>query len=115
MDRFSLDSRDIDQRKRFIVDTRTRIQSIRRAIDHPNTHEKMEQDKRKVSLQLNQMLFSLDTLYTVNTSRLKVVVQALILSGASGAAQDLRGNLIIDDEKNEQQVCKLFASIGASQ
>jgi len=75
MDRFSLDSRDIDQRKRFIVDTRTRIQSIRGAIDHPNTHEKMEQDKRK----------------------------ALILSGASSAAQDLRGNLIIDDEKNEQQ------------
>lgn len=74
MDRFHLDSRDIDQRKRFIVDTRTRIQGIRAAIDHPETHEKMEQDKRK----------------------------ALILSGATNAAHDLRGNLIIEDEKSEQ-------------
>jgi len=74
MERFHLTPFDIDQRKRFIVDTRTRITDIHGAINHPETRQKMEQDQRKT----------------------------LIMTGAANAAQDLRGNLIIDDEKTEQ-------------
>jgi len=74
MERFRLTPFDIDQRKRFIVDTRTRITDIHGAINHPETRQKMEQDQRKT----------------------------LIMTGAANAAQDLRGNLIIDDEKTEQ-------------
>lgn len=77
--RFNLDTENIQLRKRFIEDTRIRIKVIRSAIDHPNTQQKMERD-RKAALSLNT---------------------------ATDTAADLRGQLIIEDEKMEQQ--KLMA------
>lgn len=73
--RFNLDHENIHLRKRFIEDTRTRIQAIRGAIDHPATHQKMERDRRA----------------------------ALALDSATDTAADLRGNLVLEDEKMEQQ------------
>eukprot|EP00658_Telonema_sp_P-2_P008346 TRINITY_DN1313_c0_g1_i1.p1 TRINITY_DN1313_c0_g1~~TRINITY_DN1313_c0_g1_i1.p1 ORF type:complete len:249 (-),score=64.39 TRINITY_DN1313_c0_g1_i1:177-923(-) len=73
--RFNLDAENIDQRKRFINDTRIRINSIRAAIDHPKTREKMERDRR----------------------------EALSLGHAAMDAGSLRGNLVIEDERMEQQ------------
>jgi syntaxin 6 len=77
--RFNLDNKDIEQRKAFIDDTRLRITHIHAAIDHPKTREKMEHDRR----------------------------QALALGSAAMDAGGLRGNLIIEDERQEQQ--KLMA------
>jgi len=77
--RFNLDAENIEQRKRFINDTRLRINNIRSAIDHPKTREKMERDRR----------------------------QALTLGNASMEAGNLRGDLVIEDEQLEQQ--KLMA------
>merc|ERR1712054_455171 len=73
--RFNLDAENIELRKRFIDDTRMRIQNIRSAIDHPTTHQKMERDRRA----------------------------ALQLGNATNTAAELRGNLILEDEKMEQQ------------
>eukprot|EP00656_Telonema_subtile_P045175 TRINITY_DN5142_c0_g1_i1.p1 TRINITY_DN5142_c0_g1~~TRINITY_DN5142_c0_g1_i1.p1 ORF type:complete len:179 (-),score=40.24 TRINITY_DN5142_c0_g1_i1:145-681(-) len=77
--RFNLDSENIEQRKRFINDTRLRINSIRSAIDHPKTRQKMESDRR----------------------------QALSLGNAAMESGTMRGDLILEDERSEQQ--KLMA------
>jgi len=80
-ERFHLEDSDIMQRKRFISDVRQKVIDIRSEMDSPKTRQKISHDQRAVLLSGNQ-----HSAPHINEAR------------------NLRGNLIIANEQEEQKL-----------
>lgn len=79
--KFNLDDADVGERKQFIRDVRRKVKEIRSKIDSPQTQAKIDRDKRAVLMSGNRHL-------------------APHLQQAAG----LRGDLMIADEREDQQL-----------
>jgi len=79
--KFGLEDSDLAQRKQFITDVRNRVREIRSKIDSPTTQAKIDRDRRAVLMSGNQ-----HSAKQIN------------------AARELRGDLLIGQESEDQQL-----------